>query len=73
MTDPRADGDITVVVTRSGFLIGPTRCPDNAAPVAQYLRLVSDFTEAKRVAQALAARYGSRAWISREQGFTTFG
>ena len=72
MIDPRADGDITVVVTRSGFLIGPTRCQANAAPVAQYLRLVPDFTEAKRVALALANRYGSRAWISRDQGFAAF-
>ena len=72
MIDPRADGDITVVLTHSGFLIGPTRCPVNAAPVAQYLRLVPDITEAKRVAQALAHRNGSRAWISREQGFAAF-
>ena len=72
MIDPRADGDITVVGTHSGFLIGPTRRPGGAPAVTQYMRLVSDLGEAKRVAQALAQRYGGRAWISREDRFTVF-
>ena len=72
MIDPRADGDITVVATRSGFLIGPTRCADDAPAITQYLRLAPDISEAKRVAQSLACRYGGRAWISGEQGFRAF-
>ena len=72
MTDPRADGDITVVSMPSGFLIGPTDCPDDAPAVTRYVRLVSRIDEAKRVAQRLAVRTGSKAWIKRDDGFATF-
>jgi hypothetical protein len=72
MSDPRADGDITVVSISTGFLIGRTRRRQDAPAVTQYVRLASEIGEAKRLAEAMAMRSGNRTWISRERGFSTF-
>ena len=67
--DPREHRDVSIVRVQSGFLVAQVDNPSGLAATSTILTIVDDFGEAVRVAQAAAAKAGTRAWLAENESY----